>query len=194
MTSRAQQRRSVVRRAAILDAARTLLAGEGMKAVSHRRVAEAAAVPIGSIGYCFTSREELLVQCLAADEADRAAGAREARADASPALSPDEVGARAVRTIWGDAVTDLVGLVGAMMDGVRESPVIRERMRHARVPLEEDLRALLVASGYSPEHAGFVLAVVNGSIVNAGVEGYVDEAAAHAARDVGALLERPGRE
>lgn len=48
------------RRATILDATLRLIAAEGVDAVTHRRVAAAAGVPLGSTTYYFASREHLL--------------------------------------------------------------------------------------------------------------------------------------
>jgi DNA-binding transcriptional regulator YbjK len=48
------------RRQAILDAALRVIAEGGVDAVTHRRVASEAAVPLGSTTYYFASREDLL--------------------------------------------------------------------------------------------------------------------------------------
>jgi DNA-binding transcriptional regulator YbjK len=48
------------RRGVILDAALAVIAAGGVDAVTHRRVAAAAAVPLGSTTYYFSSREALL--------------------------------------------------------------------------------------------------------------------------------------
>ena len=48
------------RRAVILDATLRLIASDGVDAVTHRRVAAAAGVPLGSTTYYFESREQLL--------------------------------------------------------------------------------------------------------------------------------------
>ncbi|HET6473665.1 MAG TPA: TetR family transcriptional regulator [Pseudomonadales bacterium] len=48
------------RRATILDATLRLIATDGVDAVTHRRVAAAAGVPLGSTTYYFESREQLL--------------------------------------------------------------------------------------------------------------------------------------
>lgn len=199
MEHRTIQQRSVERQAAILAAARKLLNSEGMKAVSHRRVAEAAQVPIGSVGYYFSSREELLAQCLAANDASREESARIARGEAAPSLVPEKIGALAVRTIWGEVTQELVGdglvgMVGAAMDGVRESRLLQEQVLQGRAVMDADLQALLGACGYPSRYAELVLAVTNGSIVNSGVEGHTADAFARAARDVGALLQRLGRD
>lgn len=56
--------RAEVRRRALLEAALVVIGREGIDAVSHRRVAEVASVPLGSTTYYFNSREEMLVQAL----------------------------------------------------------------------------------------------------------------------------------
>ena len=71
----------------------------------------------------------------------------------------------------GESSGDLVGRVGAAMDGVRESPLLRERVRESRSALDADLAELLIA-WISPRLAEFALDVGNGSIVNSGVEGH----------------------
>jgi TetR/AcrR family transcriptional regulator, regulator of biofilm formation and stress response len=48
------------RRASILDATLRLIATDGVDSVTHRRVAAAAGVPLGSTTYYFESREHLL--------------------------------------------------------------------------------------------------------------------------------------
>jgi DNA-binding transcriptional regulator YbjK len=56
----AKPRASEDRRATILDATLRLIATDGVDAVTHRRVAVAAGVPLGSTTYYFDSREQLL--------------------------------------------------------------------------------------------------------------------------------------
>lgn len=193
MTHRAPQKRSAERRTTILTAARDLLMAQGMNAVSHRRVAEAAGVSVGSVGYHFSSREELLAQCLAAEDEERTRIAGHARDGAAPDLPPQDVGERIVLTVWGEASEGLVGRVWAAMDGARESPLLQDQVKKGRAMLDADLRELLSACGYPRQYAGFALAITNGSIVNAGVEGRSAEAFACAAHDVGVLLEHLGR-
>ena len=52
------------RRRALLEATLDVIGREGIDAVSHRRVAEVANVPLGSTTYYFASRDDLLVQAL----------------------------------------------------------------------------------------------------------------------------------
>ncbi|MGV0434396.1 TetR/AcrR family transcriptional regulator [Corynebacterium ureicelerivorans] len=63
VASRGEQARAVEKRSAILDAAIRLLLTEGMKGVTHRQVAAAATVPVGSIGYYYSTRDKLVATC-----------------------------------------------------------------------------------------------------------------------------------
>ena len=52
------------RRQALLETTLRVIGEEGIDAVSHRRVAELAGVPLGSTTYWFASRQEMLTQAL----------------------------------------------------------------------------------------------------------------------------------
>lgn len=52
------------RRKLLLEVTIELIAREGVDAVTHRRVAQLAEVPLGSTSYYFSSREEMLVEAL----------------------------------------------------------------------------------------------------------------------------------
>jgi DNA-binding transcriptional regulator YbjK len=52
-------RKGALRRQQVLDAAAGILLADGFRALTHRRVAEAAGVPLGTITYYFTSRDHL---------------------------------------------------------------------------------------------------------------------------------------
>jgi DNA-binding transcriptional regulator YbjK len=61
------------RRQAILDATLTLIGREGAGAVTHRKVAELAGVPLAATTYYFASKDELVREALVrASESDRA--------------------------------------------------------------------------------------------------------------------------
>jgi DNA-binding transcriptional regulator YbjK len=62
--SRRAQGRGRARRERLIEATIDLVAREGTDAVTHRRVAELAQVPLGSTTYYFASREEMLVEAL----------------------------------------------------------------------------------------------------------------------------------
>jgi DNA-binding transcriptional regulator YbjK len=58
--------RGPARRERLIEVTIELIAREGIDAVTHRRVAELAQVPLGSTTYYFASREEMLVEALKA--------------------------------------------------------------------------------------------------------------------------------
>jgi DNA-binding transcriptional regulator YbjK len=62
--SPASRKRARPRRERLLEVTIELVAREGIDAVTHRRVAELARVPLGSTTYYFASREEMLVEAL----------------------------------------------------------------------------------------------------------------------------------
>src|SRR5216683_6190819 len=63
---RRAQGRGRARRERLIEVTIELVAREGIDAVTHRRVAELAQVPLGSTTYYFASREEMLVEALKA--------------------------------------------------------------------------------------------------------------------------------
>lgn len=65
-TPAAGRTRARPRRERLLEVTIELVAREGIDAVTHRRVAELAQVPLGSTTYYFASREEMLVEALKA--------------------------------------------------------------------------------------------------------------------------------
>jgi TetR/AcrR family transcriptional regulator, regulator of biofilm formation and stress response len=80
------------RREAILRAALHLIGGRGMHAVTHRDVAAAADVPLGSTTYYFATKEELLREALRLFVAEEAERLREAaRAFEGVRATPGEV-------------------------------------------------------------------------------------------------------
>ena len=64
VTRSQERRRSNARRLLLLQTTLRLIADEGIDAVSHRAVADAAGVSLGSTTYWFSSRQEMLRQAL----------------------------------------------------------------------------------------------------------------------------------
>jgi TetR/AcrR family transcriptional regulator, regulator of biofilm formation and stress response len=81
------QWRGRARRERLLEVTIELIGREGIDAVTHRRVAELAAVPLGSTTYYFGSREEMLVEALKAFGRQEIAALRARLADL-PARRP----------------------------------------------------------------------------------------------------------
>lgn len=55
-----RQQRGVERRDAIVDATLVILESEGLEGVTHRRVADAAGVPLAATTYYFSSKDDLM--------------------------------------------------------------------------------------------------------------------------------------
>jgi TetR/AcrR family transcriptional regulator, regulator of biofilm formation and stress response len=62
VTDSRAKRNDPTRRQRIVDAALTVIADIGVAATTHRRIAAAAGVPLGSVTYYFTSLEALLTE------------------------------------------------------------------------------------------------------------------------------------
>jgi TetR/AcrR family transcriptional regulator, regulator of biofilm formation and stress response len=62
--ARARPARGNERRLALLDATLEVIGAEGVDAVTHRRVADVAGVPLGSTTYWFSSRQAMLTEAL----------------------------------------------------------------------------------------------------------------------------------
>lgn len=60
-----RQQRGLERRDAIVDATLTILEAEGLEGVTHRRVADAAGVPLAATTYYFSSKEDLMQAAMA---------------------------------------------------------------------------------------------------------------------------------
>src|SRR5271166_2972002 len=78
--------RGAARREALLDAALRILAETGADAVTHRRVAEVAGLPLASTTYWFTSKEHLLTAAL-----ERASERDVARLEAVLSAAGDDI-------------------------------------------------------------------------------------------------------
>jgi TetR/AcrR family transcriptional regulator, regulator of biofilm formation and stress response len=64
-TGRGRNSRGNGRRQLLLETTLSVIETEGVAAVTHRRVAELAGVPLGSTTYWFASRQEMLTEALA---------------------------------------------------------------------------------------------------------------------------------
>jgi DNA-binding transcriptional regulator YbjK len=166
--STARTRRGEARRDAIVDAAAALLLTGGVRAVAHRPVAAAAAVPLGSTTYYFADRDDLVAAAV------HRAGEIEAER-ARAALAAPRRGARSARAIARRLVDVVVGLdrcadpavVGALYERIVEAarePATREAARGWNDAVRSVVGELLADEGLAltPDVA---LALVDGSVV-----------------------------
>lgn len=165
----AVQGRSRKRRAAILEATTSLLLDQGMASVTHRHVADAAQVPLGSIRYYFATREDLLLAAVDHLEETRSAAAADAMVRAYDGATVREAAGLFVLAFYGPDLSDasLKGYVGTVMDCSRESERLSLCMREYRRIFDPELRQLLNACGFPHVSVSLATAVVDGSLLNA---------------------------
>jgi DNA-binding transcriptional regulator YbjK len=139
MDTRRPRRHDPTRRDRLIDATLTLIADQGVAGVSHRAVARAADVPLGSTTYHFTSLEDLLAEAFTR-HADSIATVFEERMRSAPTPRA------AVDSIAEHLATDLLGSTPALVLSVElyvaaaRSPSLRTVtqawMRRSRAALE----------------------------------------------------------
>ena len=163
--------RGAARREALLDAVLQVVADEGVDAVTHRRVAEVAGLPLASTTYWFESKEHLLTAALErAAERDIERLQAFIREDPTGAADPLE---RAVGAIL-DPVEDagptsrslLLATYALMLEAARR-PELRDATMRWTEAYWEALTPLLAAAGSRDprSHAELLLAGVDGLLV-----------------------------
>lgn len=170
---RARQARAIEKRKSILDSAIELMFAQGLQGVTHRQVAARASVPVGSIGYYFNTRDELLIHALQVHGEVLDAGAEAIVADLPEGqkLSSAEA-ARILLDIYLPGHHDLlIGWVGVKMDCVRESTTLQENLQAQRTRALEHLAQALHKVGYERLRAELVVLVIEGAVVEAAVAG-----------------------
>ena len=183
--------RGAARRDAILTAAAALVVGGGPDAVSHRTVAREARVPLAATTYYFAGLDDLLAAAFAR-VADAELATAAAVVDALPARrrSPAATADAVVDVLLGPDRQDDAGLQAYYERFVAAGryPAVRPVLRAARARIDELLTEALRRCG-RPADVGLLVAVVDGTVLSALVEG--DGLARRRARDaVAAQLRR----
>lgn len=147
---RAQQTRAIAKKKQILDAAVSLMFEKGVQGVTHRQVASLANVPVGSIGYYYDTREDLLVTAVMELGARRRREAEAILGEVDAPRPAEDVADLLLRLLVGAEPTRdvLTGWLAIMLDGVRESQALRAALDGLRRELYTDFRTLLDAAGY----------------------------------------------
>lgn len=163
--------RGAARREALLDAVLLVVAEVGVDAVTHRRVAEVAGLPLASTTYWFESKEHLLTAAL-----ERAAerDIERLREFLDEALAPTaDPLATLVRAILGPVEdsgqagrTWLLATYALMLEAARR-PGLREITTRWTDAYLDALHPLLAAAGsrYPRDDAELVLAAADGLLV-----------------------------
>lgn len=165
-----EQARAATKRKAILDAANRLMLAEGLRRVTHRQVAAAAGVPVGSIGYYYSSREKLIEVCFAEFHARRVELAHErieaAQAAGDGPRDPETVAEDILDIATAGQRDALGGLIFAIVDASREQDAEgRERVTGQFTESIDLIGELLAASGYATVPARTVAEAVLGSAI-----------------------------
>jgi TetR/AcrR family transcriptional regulator, regulator of biofilm formation and stress response len=139
--------RGAARREALIDATLSLLGEIGADAVTHRRVAERAGLPLASTTYWFASKDDLLTEALrrAADEdVARLRQAAERLSSAPAAPTVEEI----VSVIIDPAASrgSLLAIYTLMLEAARR-PALQEISRTWTDAYLETLGALLARAG-----------------------------------------------
>ncbi|SDR78680.1 TetR/AcrR family transcriptional regulator [Corynebacterium timonense] len=146
----AEQARATSKRKAILDAATSLMVAGGLRRVTHRQVAAEAGVPVGSVGYYYSSREQLIDVCFSEIHMRRRAVAETVLAQATRGRSKREVAEDVIAIATAGHPEGVPGLVYSIVDAKRElEDPIRARVNEQISQAFELIDALLERSGYS---------------------------------------------
>jgi DNA-binding transcriptional regulator YbjK len=185
--------KGAARREAIVRAAAGLAAGEGPDAVSHRSVAAAAGVPLAATTYYFSSLAELLIAAveLVVDE-ELGAGTTLVEALPRRRQPPHRAAQLVVDVVLGPGRRDdeeLLAHYERFLAGGRH-PELRPTLQQARRRVDALLADALDRCGYPGTDVGHLVAVLDGTVLSALVEG--DGAARARAVDAVAAALRAG--
>ena len=176
-----EQARALSKRKAILDAASKLMVAEGLRRVTHRQVAAEAGVPVGSIGYYYSSREKLIEVCFEDIHCRRLDIARRLVSEAEESATHDKVADDILAIATAGSPDALGGLICAAVDASREQrDKGKKRVKEQANEALEQIGALLKRSGCPRVSAREAVDVMIGAAV-VGVQ--VGEVAHETARD-----------
>lgn len=170
MAQRAEQSRAIQKREVILRAAIEILLNEGLREVTHRQVAARAGVPVGSIGYYYVSREKLLETCFTELAKVRTMIAEEQLGLATSTDSDDLVAWRLVESLTLGSRKDLPGLIGALIDGLREPGTLSGLVTELYADSVVEAEKILKASNVALDAVNEVVDAVVGSVIRAQLE------------------------
>lgn len=165
------------RRAAMTAAAATLLIQAGPRAITHRSVAQAAGVPVGSANYIFPTRAELYASAVEAAEGLRLAAAREFAAALPRARRGSrEVAGLLIRAWYSPSLE--AGVVHSRLEpmlGATADPELQAIMRLARPRLLAVLAEVLERSQHHVgEEIELVAQAIDASLLYASGSGEPD--------------------
>lgn len=141
-----QQARGEERRERILAATLRVIGRAGIGAVTHRRVAEEAGVPLGSLTYWFAAKDDLLREALRRFVSVEAARLRQVAAALGEQADPEVVAARIGAVLDENAGAEQVAQFELYLEAAR-NPALRDIAAEAFAAYEEVAVAALRAAG-----------------------------------------------
>jgi DNA-binding transcriptional regulator YbjK len=173
--------RGEARRALILETTLRILGEEGPAAVTHRRVATEAGLPLAATTYWFASKDELLAEaCRLAAERD-AARLRKVAGDLRASASPDIAGTLTdlLTAELAETRSMLIAFYALWLEAARR-PALREVGDEYTAMYHATVRDILAAAGSaSPDvDARVLVAAIDGVVLEQLAAGSPDPAAA----------------
>jgi DNA-binding transcriptional regulator YbjK len=153
-----------MRRQQVLEAAGEILLHEGFRAMTHRRVAEAAGVPLGTTTYYFTDRGDLMHATVAMFlEREQV---RRARVKVSGSSLPAMARALVELLLPADAGSSRQqgAVIYERLGEALRDDELRAVVSRDYADLESHVARILTAAGPAPE-AGLVLALAEGRLL-----------------------------
>ncbi|MBA2347751.1 MAG: TetR family transcriptional regulator [Solirubrobacterales bacterium] len=184
--------RGEARRAHILEATLRVIAATGPEALTHRRVAQEAGLPLAATTYWFASKEELVAEAyrLAADrDVERAERLAEALGGGTEPLGAEVLAARLAALTAGELDGDRASLVAGYalcLEAAR-----RPELREIAVGWTDAYRRL---AARLLELAGSTRPVADAELLVAVLDGLLLEQLARGAADFGPAVLQPALE
>ncbi len=171
MQTRTPRPRGAARRDALLEAVLKIVGEVGADAVTHRRVAEVADLPLASTTYYFESKEHLLTAALELAAERDIARLHEFSVDAGDDADPLELAVAAVLDPIGETLParrgSMIATYALLLEAARRPPL--------RAVVRRWTDAYLVAIGRLLEAAGSTAPAADAELLIAAADGLVIE-------------------
>jgi DNA-binding transcriptional regulator YbjK len=191
-SSRASRPRGRARREALLEAVLKVVAEAGTDAVTHRRVAEVAELPLASTTYWFESKEHLLTAALELAAERDLARLREDTSGAAADTEPLELAVRAIVSPTEPVRSSLITTYALLLEAARRPALRAIAERWTEAYLRIIGRLLEQAGSARPrEDAELLLAAADGLLMEQLASGHTSDLRPRLIRLGQALVERP---
>jgi DNA-binding transcriptional regulator YbjK len=191
-TSRAARPRGPARREALLEAVLKIVAELGTDAVTHRRVAEVAELPLASTTYWFESKEHLLTAALELAAERDLTRLREHVSEAAADADPLELAVRAIVSLTEPVRSSLITTYALLLEAARR-PALREIAGRWTEAYLKTIGRLFERAGsaHPGEDAELLLAAADGLLIEQLASGQTSDLQPRLISLGRALVERP---